>query len=105
MQADAVGYAYQSWRRQWKGPGKQYVCSKWALSLDSWLISQQTSGAIVWQLNDCWPVTSWAIVDYFVCTYLREGVDQDLTLVTPASTQASLLRDQASNGRCDGRCL
>ena len=26
----------------------------------------QTAGVIVWQLNDCWPVTSWAIVDYFV---------------------------------------
>jgi len=22
-----------------------------------------TSGAIVWQLNDCWPVTSWAAID------------------------------------------
>ena len=22
-------------------------------------------GAIVWQLNDCWPVTSWASLDYF----------------------------------------
>ena len=22
-------------------------------------------GAIVWQLNDCWPVVSWASVDYF----------------------------------------
>ncbi|KAJ7062793.1 glycoside hydrolase family 2 protein [Mycena amicta] len=25
-----------------------------------------TSGVIVWQLNDCWPVTSWAIADYFL---------------------------------------
>ncbi len=23
----------------------------------------RTAGAIVWQLNDCWPVTSWAAVD------------------------------------------
>ncbi len=23
----------------------------------------RTAGAIVWQLNDCWPVTSWALVD------------------------------------------
>ena len=25
--------------------------------------SPRTAGAIVWQLNDCWPVTSWAAVD------------------------------------------
>ncbi|KAF9052310.1 glycoside hydrolase [Hymenopellis radicata] len=49
MQSESVGYAYQSWKRQWKGPGKQY-----------------TSGVLVWQLNDCWPVTSWAIADYFL---------------------------------------
>ncbi len=23
----------------------------------------QTSGSIIWQLNDCWPVSSWALVD------------------------------------------
>ena len=23
----------------------------------------RTSGAIMWQLNDCWPVTSWATID------------------------------------------
>jgi beta-mannosidase len=25
--------------------------------------SPRTAGAVVWQLNDCWPVTSWAAVD------------------------------------------
>lgn len=49
MQAEAVGFAYKAWRRQWKGKGKEYC-----------------SGVIVWQLNDCWPVTSWAIADYFL---------------------------------------
>ncbi|HET6705366.1 glycoside hydrolase family 2 protein, partial [Amycolatopsis sp.] len=24
----------------------------------------RTAGAVVWQLNDCWPVTSWAAIDY-----------------------------------------
>ncbi|KAH7913372.1 glycoside hydrolase family 2 protein [Hygrophoropsis aurantiaca] len=48
MQSEAVSFAYQAWRRAWRGPGKEY-----------------TAGALVWQLNDCWPVTSWAIADYF----------------------------------------
>ncbi|KAF7294523.1 hypothetical protein MKEN_01445000 [Mycena kentingensis (nom. inval.)] len=49
LQSEGVGFAYQAWRRQWAGPGKEY-----------------TSGVLVWQLNDCWPVTSWAIADYFL---------------------------------------
>ncbi|RMZ01886.1 hypothetical protein D0860_07444 [Hortaea werneckii] len=45
-QAEALMFAYRGWRRQW---GQGRLCG----------------GALVWQLNDCWPVTSWAIVDYF----------------------------------------
>ena len=26
-------------------------------------LAPHTSGAVVWQLNDCWPVTSWAAID------------------------------------------
>lgn len=48
MQAETLASAYRLWRRNWKGRGKEY-----------------TAGALVWQINDCWPVTSWAIVDYF----------------------------------------
>ena len=47
MQAECHASAYRLWRRQWKGPGREYC-----------------AGALVWQINDCWPVTSWAIVDY-----------------------------------------
>lgn len=46
-QAEALTFGYRGWRRQW---GQQRHCG----------------GALVWQLNDCWPVISWAIVDYFL---------------------------------------
>jgi len=46
-QAEALMFGYRGWRRQW---GQNRHCG----------------GALVWQLNDCWPVTSWSIVDYFL---------------------------------------
>ena len=69
MQAECLASAYRLWRRNWAGKGKEY-----------------TAGALVWyvqfnaadglpsnvaiflhrQLNDCWPTTSWSIVDYFL---------------------------------------
>ncbi|KDR83785.1 hypothetical protein GALMADRAFT_133195 [Galerina marginata CBS 339.88] len=49
MQAETLASAYRLWRRNWAGRGREY-----------------TAGALVWQINDCWPVTSWAIVDYFL---------------------------------------
>ncbi|OVF07477.1 putative beta-mannosidase [Clavispora lusitaniae] len=48
MQAECLAYAYRCWRRNWKHDGKR-----------------STGGILVWQLNDCWPTTSWAIVDFF----------------------------------------
>jgi len=45
-QAEALMFGYRGWRKQW---GQERFCG----------------GALVWQLNDCWPVTSWSIVDYF----------------------------------------
>ena len=47
MQAECVGTAYLSWKRNWKGPRRE-----------------ECAGALVWQLNDCWPGTSWAVADY-----------------------------------------
>ena len=43
MQAQAMRYAVEHWRR-FRG---------------------RCMGAIVWQLNDCWPVASWSSIDYF----------------------------------------
>ncbi|KAG8910599.1 hypothetical protein FRC01_006243 [Tulasnella sp. 417] len=49
MQAEGLGWAYRSWRRNWKGRGKEY-----------------TAGALVWQTNDAWPATSWSLIDFFM---------------------------------------
>lgn len=49
MQAECLASAYRLWKRQWRGPGREYC-----------------AGALVWQINDCWPVTSWAICDYYL---------------------------------------
>lgn len=43
MQAQAMRYAVEHWRRH-RG---------------------ECMGAVVWQLNDCWPVSSWSSIDYF----------------------------------------
>ena len=43
LQAEAIRYGVEHWRRH-RG---------------------RCMGAIYWQLNDCWPVASWASIDYF----------------------------------------
>ena len=49
LQAEALATAFRLWRRNWQGPGREL-----------------TAGALVWQLNDCWPATSWAVVDHLL---------------------------------------
>lgn len=46
VQAEAMHFAYKMWRREW---GKR-----------------KCGGVLVWQLNDCWPTMSWAVVDYYL---------------------------------------
>lgn len=47
-QADALSWAYKSWRHDWGSPG-----------------NRKCGGVLVWQFNDCWPTMSWAVVDYY----------------------------------------
>ncbi|MCJ1273012.1 hypothetical protein MMC21_000801 [Puttea exsequens] len=49
LQSECVSTAYKFWKRQWKGPGREYC-----------------AGALVWQANDCWPCTSWSVMDYYL---------------------------------------
>jgi beta-mannosidase len=46
VQSEALNAAYRIWRRAW-GKSNNRACG----------------GALVWQLNDCWQVSSWAIID------------------------------------------
>jgi beta-mannosidase len=46
LQAEAMSYAYNLWRREFRGPGEE-----------------NCGGALVWQTNDIWPGMSWAVID------------------------------------------
>jgi beta-mannosidase len=47
IQSEALATAYSGWRRRWGAPGRRAI-----------------GGALVWQLDDCWPAVSWALIDY-----------------------------------------
>jgi beta-mannosidase len=49
VQSETMRFAYKSWRRMWGQPGQR-----------------RCGGVLVWQINDCWPTVSWAVVDYFL---------------------------------------
>jgi beta-mannosidase len=67
MQAETLASAYRLWRRNWKGRGREYTAGALV-----WQVRNSCHGLVISyltclpQINDCWPVTSWAIVDYFL---------------------------------------
>ncbi|KAL7274029.1 hypothetical protein RUND412_003089 [Rhizina undulata] len=77
LQAEALATAYRLWRRNWKGPGREY-----------------TAGALVWQINDCWPVTSWAIADYHLRPkYAYFAIKRELNNIVVGIRRNSVVSD------------
>ncbi|OAA62911.1 beta-mannosidase precursor [Niveomyces insectorum RCEF 264] len=86
MQAECLASAYRLWKRQWQGPGREYC-----------------GGALVWQINDCWPVTSWSICDY----YLRPkhayfAVKREMAPLSVGMTRQELDRKDNESGSGSG---
>lgn len=85
LQAEAVGTAYRLFRRQWKGPGQEYC-----------------AGALVWQLNDCWPVTSWSIVDYYLRPKLAYfAVKRELAPITVGIKQNLVIHSNSPHANAE----
>ena len=85
MQAECLSSACRSWKRKWKPPG-----------------GEACAGALVWQLNDCWPGTSWAIADYHLRPKLAYyAIKRELQPVT-IGVQRTVERVPADNrtGAC-----
>lgn len=49
LQSEAYGYSLRDWKRLFKGPQRE-----------------ECAGAVIWQFNDIYPVTSWAYIDYYM---------------------------------------
>jgi hypothetical protein len=49
LQAEAIGFAYRSWRREWRGPGKEYVSTRFLLPTQNIMLIHRSFGHV-----DCW---------------------------------------------------
>jgi len=68
MQAETLASAYRLWRRNWRGKCREYTAGAlvWQVRNSALFSHGHANYLLFIQLNDCWPVTSWAIVDYFL---------------------------------------
>ncbi|KAH7273436.1 hypothetical protein MRS44_001674 [Fusarium solani] len=85
MQAECLASAYRLWKRQWQGPNKEYC-----------------SGALVWQINDCWPVTSWSICDYYLRPkHAYYTIKREMAPVTIGMTRTEHQHPRSKHTRVD----
>lgn len=90
LQAEGIRYGVEHWRRH----------------------MERVSGTLYWQLNDCWPVASWASIDYFgrwkALHYAAKRFYAPLLLsVEDAGTQMSihLTSDLTAAAECEVRWM
>ncbi|KAI0014843.1 family 2 glycosyl hydrolase [Xylariomycetidae sp. FL0641] len=85
MQAECLASAYRLWKRQWRGPGREYC-----------------AGALVWQANDCYPVASWAIADYHRRPKLAYfAVKREMAPLSVGMTRREHRRPRSRHSRVD----
>ena len=77
LQAEALRCAVEHWRRR----------------------KYRTAGALFWQLNDCWPVTSWAVID----SDLRPKAALSFCDAGSSRRRSSRLRSVTDWLKCGGR--
>ena len=88
MQAECLSNAFRAFKRKWVSSGKR-----------------ECGGALVWQLNDCWPCTSWSVADYFRRPKMAYwAMKRELAPLT-ISVERIVTDDGLQTGRSDGHHL